>query len=67
MRRAGEMFGLAEVLEAPLRRAGAQTLTPSVLHEMDRRELELFCEPTTRSNWHSGDTALTAICRFSVA
>lgn len=48
MRRAGEMFGLAEVLEAPLRRAGAQTLTASVLYEMDRRELELFLDENPR-------------------
>ncbi|PKN06716.1 MAG: Crp/Fnr family transcriptional regulator [Deltaproteobacteria bacterium HGW-Deltaproteobacteria-8] len=48
MRRAGEMFGLAEVLESPLRRAGAQTLTASVLHEMDRRELELFLDENPR-------------------
>lgn len=48
MRRAGEMFGLAEVLEAPLRRAGAQTLMASVLHEMDRRELEIFLDANPR-------------------
>ena len=49
MRRAGELFGLAEVLESPLRRAGAQTLTPSVLHEMDRRALEDFLDENPRA------------------
>src|SRR5579883_167731 len=32
-----------------------------------RLELELFCEPTTSSRSQASETALTAICRFSVA
>lgn len=49
LRRSGEMFGLAEVLEAPLRRAGAQTLMASVLHELDRRDLETFLDNNPRA------------------
>ena len=31
------------------------------------REFELFCDPTTSNTSHSGATAFTASCRFSVA
>lgn len=49
LRREGEIFGLAEVLEAQPRRAAAQTLTPAALHEMDRRDLEAFLDENPRA------------------
>ncbi|BFR49915.1 Crp/Fnr family transcriptional regulator [Nitratidesulfovibrio sp. HK-II] len=42
LRRRGEMFGLAEVLDSVPRKANAQALTPCVLREAGRDEFEKF-------------------------
>jgi CRP-like cAMP-binding protein len=42
LRRSGEIFGLAEVLDCQPRRAAAQALLPGVLHEVDKAGLESF-------------------------
>lgn len=42
LRRSGEVFGLAEVLDSQPRRAAAQALLPSVLHEVDKAAFETF-------------------------
>lgn len=44
LRRSGEMFGLAEVLDSAPRKANAQALTPCVLYETTRAEFEAFLE-----------------------
>lgn len=44
LRRSGELFGLAEVLDSQPRRAAAQALLPGVLHEIGKRELEGFLD-----------------------
>lgn len=40
LRRQGEFFGLAEVIDAKPRKANAQTITPSVLYEISRTKFE---------------------------
>lgn len=40
LRRQGEFFGLAEVIDAKPRKANAQTITPSVLYEISRTNFE---------------------------
>ena len=42
LRRGGEMFGLAEVMDSAPRKANAQALTPGVLHAMGRENFERF-------------------------
>lgn len=42
LRRSGEVFGLAEVLDSAPRRAAAQALLPGVLHEVDKASFETF-------------------------
>jgi CRP/FNR family transcriptional regulator, cyclic AMP receptor protein len=42
LRRSGEVFGLAEVLDSQPRRAAAQALLPGVLHEVDKASLETY-------------------------
>lgn len=44
LRRSGEMFGLAEVLEGERRKANAQALAPCVLYEIDGPAFEEFLE-----------------------
>jgi len=40
VRKAGEMFGLAEVIDAKERKCNAQALTPSVLYEINKENFE---------------------------
>ena len=40
LRKPGELFGLAEVIDAKPRKANAQTISPSVLHEISRTDFE---------------------------
>jgi CRP-like cAMP-binding protein len=49
LRRGGEMFGLAEVLESVPRKANAQALVPCTLYEIGRREFESFLENNFRA------------------
>lgn len=42
VRKAGEMFGLAEVIDAKERKCNAQALTPCVLYEMKKDDFELL-------------------------
>lgn len=42
LRRQGEIFGLAEVLESLPRKANAQAILPAVIHELDQEALESF-------------------------
>lgn len=42
LRRTGEMFGLAEVMESAERKANAQALSPCVLYEVSREDFERF-------------------------
>lgn len=42
LRRAGELFGLAEVMESASRKANAQALADCVLHEIAKPDLERF-------------------------
>jgi len=42
LRRSGEIFGLAEVLDCQPRRAAAQALLPGVLHEVGKEAFETF-------------------------
>lgn len=42
LRRAGELFGLAEVMDSSPRKANAQALSPCVLHAMGRENFERF-------------------------
>lgn len=44
LRRSGELFGLAEVMDSSDRKANAQALSPCLLHEMPRREFNFFLE-----------------------
>ncbi|MEW6670449.1 MAG: Crp/Fnr family transcriptional regulator [Thermodesulfobacteriota bacterium] len=48
VRKAGEMFGLAEVIDAKERKCNAQALTPSVLHEINKENFEFLL-----SQYHS--------------
>lgn len=49
LRRPGELFGLAEVLDSQPRRAAAQALLPSVLHEIGKEALEAFLDRHPRA------------------
>ncbi len=40
LRKKGEMFGIAEVIDAKNRKANAQTLTPCVLREIQKKDFE---------------------------
>jgi CRP-like cAMP-binding protein len=40
VRKSGEMFGLAEVIDGMRRKANAQTITPCVLYELGKAEFE---------------------------
>ncbi len=40
LRRAGELFGLAEVMEGKIRKANAQALAPCVLYEIGKEDFE---------------------------
>lgn len=42
LRRCGEMFGLAEVMESEPRKANAQALSACVLHEIGKKDFERF-------------------------
>src|SRR5665647_2844172 len=42
LRRQGEFFGLAEVIDAKPRKANAQTITPSVLYEISKTNFEIL-------------------------
>ncbi|OQX09373.1 MAG: Crp/Fnr family transcriptional regulator [Desulfobulbaceae bacterium A2] len=42
LRRAGELFGLAEVMVSERRKANAQALVPSVLYEIQRPDFDAF-------------------------
>ena len=42
VRKAGEMFGLAEVIDARERKCNAQALTPSVLYEINKENFEFL-------------------------
>jgi CRP-like cAMP-binding protein len=42
LRHSGELFGLAEVIESVERKANAQALSPCLLHEIKRRDFDLF-------------------------
>lgn len=42
VRKAGEMFGLAEVIDAKERKCNAQALTPSVLYEINKENFEFL-------------------------
>jgi len=44
LRRSGELFGLAEVMDSSDRKANAQTMSPCLLHEMPRRDFDAFLE-----------------------
>ncbi|MFP4167434.1 MAG: Crp/Fnr family transcriptional regulator [Desulfonatronovibrionaceae bacterium] len=44
LRRSGELFGLAEVMDSSARKANAQALSPCLLHEMPCREFNSFLE-----------------------
>jgi CRP/FNR family transcriptional regulator, cyclic AMP receptor protein len=44
MRRAGEFFGLAEVMDSAVRKANAQALAPSILYEIGRDDFDSFLE-----------------------
>ncbi|MDF1593124.1 MAG: Crp/Fnr family transcriptional regulator [Desulfobacterales bacterium] len=48
VRKAGEMFGLAEVIDAKERKCNAQALTPSVLYEINKENFEFLL-----SRYHS--------------
>ncbi len=49
LRRPGELFGLAEVLDSQPRRAAAQALLPGVLHEIGKQALEDFLDQHPRA------------------
>lgn len=42
LRRSGELFGLAEIMDGEYRKANAQALSPCILHEVSRPEFEQF-------------------------
>jgi CRP-like cAMP-binding protein len=44
LRRSGEMFGLAEVMDGKNRKANAQTLAPCIIYESPRAAFEKFLE-----------------------
>ena len=44
LRRPGEMFGLAEVMDSALRKANAQALAPSILHQMSADDFKRYLE-----------------------
>jgi len=49
LRRGGEMFGLAEVLESVPRKANAQALVPCILYEIGREGFESFLQNNFRA------------------
>jgi len=50
LRRSGEIFGLAEVLDCQPRRAAAQALLPGVLHEVGKEAFESFLASHPRAS-----------------
>lgn len=44
LRRSGELFGLAEVIDGERRKANAQALSPCIIHEMAGADFERFLE-----------------------
>lgn len=44
LRKQGDMFGIAEVIESKMRKANAETLTPAIIWELDKSDFETLLD-----------------------